>query len=221
MSMNKIEESAAEEIQDTFQPVEPPKPTGQRWLVPIDFSPQSYAAYMWTLKTMKPNDFCLLLNVMNLKAPTYAHDIARNDRLQQESRDKLSSLTKQAKDKGLSFVQQLCILGEPSKISLLLFFLYKSIDVIVMGRRGMSQLKRMLTGSVSQFVLSNAPCAVCLMGPGIAAKIEMEEDERKDREIDSALSQSDAENTKIPVFLPRRHSIKDFDASGSDEDIVI
>ena len=33
------------------------------------------------------------------------------------------------------------------------------IDTIVMGRRGMSNLKRMLNGSVSEYVIANAPCA--------------------------------------------------------------
>ncbi len=59
------------------------------------------------------------------------------------------------------------------------------------------------------------------MGAGVTAKIEMAEDDAKDRAIDEALSQSDAESSKIPVFLPRKHSIKDFDASGSDEDFVL
>ena len=220
MEQINLTEPILDEAQDSFKTVESRAATGQKWLVPIDFSPQSNAAYMWTMRTMKPNDTCLLLNVMNLKAPTYAHDIARNDRLKQESKEKLTNYCKQAQERGLNYVTHLTVLGDPSK-QICKIAEKENIDVIVMGRRGMSQLKRMLTGSVSQFVLSNAPCAVCLMGAGVTAKIEMAEDDAKDRAIDEALSQSDAESSKIPVFLPRKHSIKDFDASGSDEDFVL
>lgn len=48
----------------------------------------------------------------------------------------------------------------------------KKIDTIVMGRRGMTNMERwavicgvddrVLNGSVSTYVLSNAPCAYCL-----------------------------------------------------------
>lgn len=39
-------------------------------MVPMDFSIQANAALEWTLKIMKPEDYLLVLNVLNLKAPS-------------------------------------------------------------------------------------------------------------------------------------------------------
>ncbi len=39
----------------------------------------------------------------------------------------------------------------------------KSIDTIVIGRRGMSTLKRLFLGSVSRYVVENAPCDVVVI----------------------------------------------------------
>lgn len=39
-------------------------------MVPMDFSIQANAALEWTLNIMKPEDYLLVLNVLNLKAPS-------------------------------------------------------------------------------------------------------------------------------------------------------
>ena len=66
--------------EDTFEVPEEPQATvilfffddlqGQRWLVPMDFSIQANAALDWVLAIMKPEDHLLILNVLNLKAPS-------------------------------------------------------------------------------------------------------------------------------------------------------
>ncbi len=39
-------------------------------MVPMDFSLQANAAFAWVLSIMKPEDYFLVLNVLNLKAPS-------------------------------------------------------------------------------------------------------------------------------------------------------
>ena len=43
---------------------------GLRWLVPMDFSVQANAALDWVLSVMKPEDYLIVMNVLNLKAPS-------------------------------------------------------------------------------------------------------------------------------------------------------
>lgn len=40
-------------------------------MVPMDFSVQANAALDWVLGVMKPEDHLLILNVLNLKAPSF------------------------------------------------------------------------------------------------------------------------------------------------------
>lgn len=106
------------------------------------------------------------------------------------------------------------------------------IDTIAMGRRGMSNMERwllfwviitrVLNGSVSSYVLANAPCAysfillltssVCLMGKAIEDRIKMEQLDKEIQDVISA-SSSEGENDgekKMPFFLPRKHSTKNY-----------
>lgn len=40
-------------------------------MVPMDFSLQATAAYEWVSSLMKPDDYFLILNVLNLKTPSW------------------------------------------------------------------------------------------------------------------------------------------------------
>ena len=81
-----------------------------------------------------------------------------NDRLKKESQEKLQEMKQRAIDKGFQFVNTLSVRGDPSK-QICAYAIQDKIDTIVMGRRGMSNLKCMLNGSVSESVIANAPCA--------------------------------------------------------------
>ena len=39
-------------------------------MVSMDFSVQANACVDWVLRVMKPNDYLIILNVLNLKAPS-------------------------------------------------------------------------------------------------------------------------------------------------------
>lgn len=81
-----------------------------------------------------------------------------NEQLTKESQEKLKEMKQRALEKGFQFVNTISTRGEPAK-KVCSYAVEDKIDTIVMGRRGMSNLKRMLNGSVSEYVIANAPCA--------------------------------------------------------------
>jgi nucleotide-binding universal stress UspA family protein len=52
--------------------------------------------------------------------------------------------------------------GEPS-VEILKFAEKEKFDLILMGRRGFSKLRRFFIGSVTQRVIADAPCPVYIM----------------------------------------------------------
>ena len=97
-------------------------------MVSMDFSVQANACVDWVLRVMKPEDYLIILNVLNLKAPSkficflywwvaYAHDIVINDRMKKESQEKLDEFNKTIKEKGFLNIETVTARGEPSKIS--------------------------------------------------------------------------------------------------------
>ena len=85
---------------------------------------------------------------------------------------------------------------------------------------------RMINGSVSTYVLANAPCAygfvcfarlnndcrVCIMGKAVEERVMQEKREEEDKVMHDLLAASDSENEgkAMPFFLPRRESKKDY-----------
>ena len=78
--------------------------------------------------------------------------------MKKESQEKLAHMKARANSLGFKFVEAITCRGEPQK-QVCKYAAEDKIDCIVMGRRGMSNLKRMINGSVSEYVLANASCA--------------------------------------------------------------
>ena len=78
--------------------------------------------------------------------------------MKKESQEKLADMKNRVISLGFKFVEVVTCRGEPQK-QVCKYAIEDKIDCIVMGRRGMSNLKRMINGSVSEYVLANAPCA--------------------------------------------------------------
>jgi len=108
----------------------------------------------------------------------------------QELLRKYGLLAKNAGVKNLSL-----IMGESNHVGDLLCRIVeeKSIDVLVVGRRGMGTLKRLLVGSTSEYCVENAPCTVMVIkgesGPAeehVSKKevLELEEQARMEKEME-------------------------------------
>eukprot|EP01133_Synstelium_polycarpum_P014755 gene14755-17434_t len=63
----------------------------------------------------------------------------------------------------------------------------KSIDYLVVGRRGMGAVKRIFLGSTSKYILEHSPCNVICIKDNEHAKERLEQDKKveDDEEIDS------------------------------------
>ena len=64
-----------------------------------------------------------------------------NERLKRESQEKLAEMKTRATEAGFPYVNPLCVRGEPAP-DVCKYAVEDKIDCIVMGRRGMSNLKR-------------------------------------------------------------------------------
>jgi nucleotide-binding universal stress UspA family protein len=114
----------------------------------------------------------LLVNVMPAQAafdPTL-RDFARSEGLegspyavfQAFGNKALSDAQTHANDAGVSQVTSEIASGEPADV-ILGAARERSIDLIVLGRRGRGQLSALLLGSVSQKVANAAPCPVLIV----------------------------------------------------------
>lgn len=82
-------------------------------------------------------------------------------RMRWEAYNMMDSILSEA-DPGLVPVQKEVLLGEPFEI-ILKAAKEESFDLIVMGNRGFSKIKRFFVGSVTQKVISDAPCPVLVI----------------------------------------------------------
>ena len=74
----------------------------------------------------------------------------------------LKQIEEAAKKKGIRLKSE--ILDGDSKVDIIIDYANeKSVDLIVMGSRGITGFKRLLLGSVANAVVSNAPCPVMVV----------------------------------------------------------
>jgi nucleotide-binding universal stress UspA family protein len=66
-------------------------------------------------------------------------------------------------------VEHLTLKGKPSSV-IVEFAKKKKVDLIVMGTRGQSGLKKLMVGSVAESVMQDAPCPVIAINPPKSTK---------------------------------------------------
>jgi nucleotide-binding universal stress UspA family protein len=153
-------------------------------LVPVDGSVASYTAAQKSAEIAKKyNAVVMLLTVVNedlitsrqrnenlwrqLDGSTIAGKTRtfRNDEyvaeMREDSLDLLDSLTEEL-DFGGAKVEKAVLIGEPYHM-ILETANGIGADLIVMGNRGFSKIKRFFVGSVTQRVISEAPCPVLVI----------------------------------------------------------
>ena len=86
--------------------------------------------------------------------------VTEADLLHEAARTIVETAAREARDRGLADVDTLVVEGDPSR-AILDTAKQKKADLIVMGSRGLGDLKGLLLGSVSHKVAQSAPCS-CL-----------------------------------------------------------
>lgn len=131
-----------------------------RVLVPVDGSKGSYAALKVGMEFAERFGGELAVLVVT---PELAFDEAIQEELQvlmeRSSREILEGASRAAAQAGMR-AEELLARGDPAEEILRHA---RGYDLIVMGSRGLSGLKRILLGSVSGHVLDRAPCSVLVV----------------------------------------------------------
>jgi nucleotide-binding universal stress UspA family protein len=153
-------------------------------LVPVDGSAASYTAAQKSAEIAKKYGAVVMLltvvnddlitsrqrnerlwrqsdgSVMSGKTRTFRNDEYVAE-MREDSMELLDSLTEEL-DFGSAKVEKAVLIGEPYHV-ILETAKGISADLIVMGNRGFSKIKRFFVGSVTQRVISEAPCPVLVI----------------------------------------------------------
>lgn len=146
-------------------------------LVAIDRSPRSEAVFEQALALAKQNTAHLTLfyclpndsesggsysNMYGQDLTNFSKAIKENKELEvQEVEQWLEQYQQQATEQGVS-VEFSCQAGNADR-TICELARGQDIDLIVLGRRGRKGIEEMLLGSVSNYVVHNAPCSVLVV----------------------------------------------------------
>lgn len=83
------------------------------------------------------------------------------DRLRESGTQVLKKALKRAKEKGV--VARSMMIDGHSGTAIVRVAEREGADLIVMGALGRSMVEKVLVGSISQYVVRHAPCAICLV----------------------------------------------------------
>ena len=160
-------------------------------LIPIDGSIQSMDA-VHALAHFKPPEALTLVNALTLPElnhpmiPSEVRDQVRDDIIKKlrEEGNALLAKTAQKIPKDMGPAQQILEVGSPAEV--ILESAESALpDLIMMGARGLGQVKELLLGSVSHRIVLHAPCSILIVkGPipslqKILLPIEGEEDAQR------------------------------------------
>ena len=153
-------------------------------LVPVDGSNASISAVKKALELARQYGFAIkLISVVTEKSSEYRrHEnawrgvdgsiISESEELEKRLEEKIKENAQRLLDaivSKLDFsgirVEKEVLLGEPYA-KILETAKNDNIDIIVMSNRGFSKVKRFFVGSVTQKVISDAPCPVLVVNPG-------------------------------------------------------
>lgn len=146
-------------------------------LVPVDGSAASLDSVKKSLEIAKKYGFTIkLISVVDdvqvrlwpqpydsglLGAQVLVDQKALTETMQKSAEDLLNSVTTEMDFSGVT-VEKEVLLGEPY-MRILDAAKKDAVDLIVMGNRGFSKIKRFFVGSVTQKVISEAPCPVLVI----------------------------------------------------------
>lgn len=131
-------------------------------LCPVDFSHCSELAVKLAGKLSRstpssPPSKVILLHITenDEPAPTIVGKLANATQERMRDGGQFDANTK---------VEHLTLKGKPSTV-IVEFAKKKKVDLIVMGTRGQSAIRKLMVGSVAESVMQNAPCPVIAINP--------------------------------------------------------
>jgi len=138
-------------------------------MVAVDGSPSSLLAFRWVLDRAKPGQDHVYLThfyraqVHPLQVPFVSANFGKlmEQHLCAQGKVLLKRLRRKLKKRNIESTL-LLVRGEAKK-KIPIMAEKRGVDMVVVGQRGLSKVKRLYVGSVSQYVAEHAPCAVCVV----------------------------------------------------------
>jgi len=129
-------------------------------LVPIDGSSASVNAVKKSIEIARKHDFSIKIVSVVDPSPLNFDDELQGKLIEYRNR-LLNSIVERLDFSGIDIKTELLV-GEPH-IEILKAARDEKVDLIVIGNRGFSKIKRFFLGSVAQRVISEAPCPVLVI----------------------------------------------------------
>ncbi|KAJ6871747.1 universal stress protein PHOS32 [Populus alba x Populus x berolinensis] len=128
--------------------------------VAMDFSPSSKNALKWAIDNLVDDgDTLYLINVNSNSLDESRNKLWAESGSHIEVLDMLDTISRQKKVRVVSKLYW----GGDAREKLLDAVQDMKLDSLVMGSRGLGTVQRILLGSVSAFVMANAPCPVTIV----------------------------------------------------------
>lgn len=139
-------------------------------LVGIDGSEQAREAFDKAIAVAKRNQAKVIVThiIENRLYGNMGYSLTNAELLQQEtdrSKDMLDEYKHDAHTKGYDNVETLLTFGSPKVLMAEELPEKYKIDLIMVGQSGLSAVEKLMMGSVSDYVIRNAPCDVLVVRP--------------------------------------------------------
>jgi len=122
-----------------------------KYMIAIDGSEGAQRAFDISVKLAKPKDSVYLITVVSQGADS--------QRLKDDANNLLMKYEQQCSELGLQHQGVILESADPREGIINMVDQY-SIDILVVGTRGLSKIQRMFMGSVSAYCVQTAPCDV-------------------------------------------------------------
>ena len=149
-------------------------------MVAVDGSEEAELAFQKAVNVALRNQAELLLaNVIDTRAfqTVGSFDTMMAEQATELAKKSLKDYEKMAKDSGVSVVESVIEYGSPKTIIAKSIPVEKKVDLILLGATGLNAVERLFIGSVSEYVIRNAPCDVLVVRTDL--KNELPEDENE------------------------------------------
>lgn len=138
----------------------------ERILVAIDGSAESELAFAKAVNVAKRNDATLLLtHVIDTRAlqSVASFDKSVYEQLESHAKGALDNLEKQAREAGLTKIEQIIEFGNPKALLAIDIPDREKVDLIMLGATGLNTFERLLVGSSSEYILRHAKVDILIV----------------------------------------------------------
>lgn len=146
----------------------------KRILAPIDGSKEAKKAFLKAIQVARRNEASLdIAHIIDTRAMQVGdgYEIIYTDDMSSEGKALLADYEKMAHDHGLKDVHTHLEYGSPKQVITEELSVDCKSDLIMIGATGLSAVERLLVGSVSDYVIRNAPCDVLVVRTDLENKL--------------------------------------------------